>query len=403
MSSTSGPGSRPRGRAAATAITSIVLSALLGAVIKDLWEAPRPHVEVSSVSLGLPPGSETLRVDIGETLVNRSESHPFIKTLEASETVASLQGVIENAPRAEADYRALVARIDRLETLVKTQNAVGRRQEDLRVEFLRVWHEGPGSVLLDNLIQGIVMEPTLARARDPKYNRHPPGMEAADDIDLGIMRIVVREVRPLPTMAPMELYLTAATNVMRRLWIYYEPQVLIDHLSAGRKRVQEWLDDLPALIKDIKTAMEAAVPRRIVVTATASNRGRLPLTLRGVGVLKLSLPEGGAPLLVELSAEDPEQIVVVKGGEAEVLRLTSVNTLPQLLKASPQASGTWREGQDPEASRLAKLFEAEGGLKASLSLSRAGVSAKNARIGPSSLEEVGKPSRLALIKELEKE
>jgi hypothetical protein len=182
------------------------------------------------------------------------------------------------------------------------------------------------------------------------------------------------------------------TNLLRRMVIFYEPDILLATLAKATESVGVDLDQSVGLTKRVQAVLDDAVPRRITVTTALVNSGQRAIALRDMALLTLVLPEANGtetPVYVGMKRVDTsEDALVVEGGKARGVSFESTETLDQLVRNDPTVLGgpKWGAGQAFSASRLSLLFEGNG-LSAQISLAKAGaqkasmVAARSDRIG----------------------
>ena len=379
-------------------------SAIIGVLVKDFWEAPRPTIEIAAVSLQAVDAEK--EIDLDPALVGRIQDHVFVENLELRVSTAEVKEAMSDAEVDVKKFKSLIERLDRLQELLRTRSG----PIDLRRrEFLAAWFAGDDGGTLDSLVKSVLVEHELP----DHYRSHPDNMKDIS-VDLGPSVVSLREVdeervaqeQSKGSVNTYERVRRDArrTNYLRRLWIHLEPDIFIPTLKRASDFLIEQLEESRAIVAELDEAIAEQNPDHILVTAVLGNRGRRPLGIRHLGALWLRLPSRSASdsaadeVAIPLGGlEESPEITVLEGGGAEVIKVFSRDSIPEMVAKSEVLRGG-RSAED-KLSRLEVLMEG-GGISAAVSLVKAGVPIEDAEIGRSEFRPVGPQAQQAVFSTL---
>lgn len=395
-------------------VGTVVGSGLLTLYLQTMWNAPRPYLELSSVEIRH-IGEKTAHVSISSDLIQRIARHRYFPDLEDPVRVASIDTATEIAEARDRMYERLASRLDKVLNLLQTRSA-NLSVDARRQELLSTWYSGGGTSELDDLAKSMILvyEPRLP---DRYRQKHPQGQErfsfqiepghtvTLDQVDEEGFAHAQAE-RDGPAAYPAALQEAHVSNILRRLFVYFEPDVLAQFVTELRALMVSDVQESRKLAQDLRDVVSQVQPDRIVATVVVSNLGNRPLPLRTLGVVWLRLPAtaGATSSLIPIemeSASSDSTVIIVDGGEARVAVLQSVRTLSELIANHPEfqvvaRSDTARTATTP---RIKSLFDG-GGLTAAIALARAGVTPDAAIVEASTFRPAGMGDRDGLFNAL---
>jgi hypothetical protein len=380
-----------------------VMGAFIGILLKFIWEAPRPVIELLAVELTSEQQQRPL--NLPPSLVGAVKDHYYFPRIAADATTEDILDAIQKAEQTDSEMVDINAKIDALIELLRTRTGPVERR---RTEFLVAWSAGEISDVLSDVIKVVVG----AREDDlpNHYKKHPQGTESLT-VSLWPGRIMdlteldEKEIRQgeLSGAGPANAYRRVKrdahlTNLLRRLWIYLEPDVLIPVMEDAKQVVSEWVQSSKATASQLRAILAIQNPPRLVVKALVTNRGMRPLPIRALGVLRIKIPsresgteDSAETIPIKLAGvSDKEVVTVVDGGKAAVIALASIETAQALVEDHP-AFQARTDKDELTSSRLQQLYDG-GGLSASIGLAQAGANESSVALRPSIYRPIGPQS-----------
>jgi hypothetical protein len=387
------PGGRWIVGAAAKWLATGIGSALVALAVKAVWESPRPRLELARCELTSADTGEAV-VQVPEELQARIRQHVYFPDLDPPVRASAIEAAIEEARLNHALHARWTGFLDELRQLAETQSPELSLASRRRAFLERLVSDRDAGDL-DNFLRLMLdeLEPEL----DPKYQRHPPGQERTRVSLPG----VVYDLSELPesgdSLDGAERYVAHITNVMRRVYLYYEAPVVSRLLRIARDRCPALNQGADAITRDLQALLASASGARLNVELVVTNRGGRPLLLREVGLLRMYVPhERGEErdiISVPLRrAGTASGVVLVEGGKAVSLAFASEATLRSLITENAPILGgaAWQPGSDLEESRLFLLYKAQvSQLEADVTLARAGADPREAATGASDRQAFG--------------
>ena len=384
-----------------TWVLTTVVGAVIGILLKYFWEAPRPVVELLNVEIAFL--QKQRRLNLSQPLVVEVKNHPYFPRLDADVTTEEILDAIQKAELTDSEMVDLGVKIDELIELLKTRTG---SVESRRQEFLVAW--AGSSELLSDVTKAVVA--ALENDLPNHYGKHPPGAENLT-VSLWPGRVMdlaeldERKSRPGESTGgdPASNYRRLKrdahlANLLRRLWIYLEPDVLIPIMQDAKQLVSDWLQSSKATASKLRSVIDVQNPSKFVVKALVTNRGMRPLPIRALGILKLRIPsrvsgneDSRETIPVKLAGiSDSEVVTVIDGGKSAVVSLASMETVQDLVEANPAFQAN-TDRHELHSSRLHQLYDG-GGLSASIGLAQAGAGESSVALRPSMYKPIGPQS-----------
>ena len=370
-------------------LTASISAALIGAIIKDYWEAAHPTVDIHAVSITSPPTP----IDIHAKLLRDIRNHPYLSIDATDEFYDNdIAELIKDFEIKDEERLEAVATITRLIDYLKATSAdlsLKMRQRD----FLTILTAGGLGSMLEDWAK-ITLKGYEEKLPD-RYQRHPEGSEGLYvSIPIGIYNLAEIDEEEFARQesqarGPVNVYARVLldarrTNLFRRLLLYQEADVLLPFLDALKLElngaIQSSRDISQRLQKYISTSL-----RHLGATAMVTNTGHRPFSIGLQGVLFLHFParvRGGKDGIMAADLDVVEdKPILVPGGEARLLKFITRDNLHQIVE----------ETGNVDVDGLRSLF-AEGGIRARISIARAGVGEADLVIGPSDIRPIGPKS-----------
>lgn len=391
-------------RKAALWLLTVVGSALIGLLIKTWWDAPRPHIELSTVQLRS-SGDPGMHITVPLEVRERIKLHDYINDLGEALTVKDLTDAKSSAEAGDVVYKSLIERVDKLLELVQSRPATLDINERRR-EFLHVWFadtQGETLATITKIIIGGRIETLPQNYRSPRSGDYIRMVELRPGFTINLTEIDGEEQARSESsvLGAVNIYQEVLrdaehSNILRRMFDFMEPVVIIPILKEVRKNIEKHLQESKEIVDQLNATLRSAQPERLVATIIITNRGGRPLALRNLGVLWLKLPpqNGGNEelLAVHLNDDTTETVTVVDAGNVKALTLSSSKTAAQLVEQHKLLQGTGDSSAvtvtSLESSRLNLLFQS-GGIAAAVALARAGSKPTDALIGMTDFRPVG--------------
>lgn len=381
--------------------TGVIVSAILGAVIKDISERPWPVVELTNISF-MGETTASSDVDVPSELNLDIRQHPWFPNLDIQVSIQGIRDSMLTGTQRDLTRRRMLSEVIVLVDLVETQSAslsVDHRRKD----FLERWSRDPSvRDRLSSKIQSVVYE--MQDELPAHYKSHP---DEYRNFEVTLPRGTVvlgyfdeesyaeKAANLSPSQYERALLQARGANLARRLWIYYEPEVILKVLSKTREEVEEQLKKSAEIAADLKDLIERCTPSRIQAEATILNRGRRPIAVGKLALLVFEIPEsqGGTtkPVYIDLiRTSRADETLIVKGGEVARIDFSSRLTVDEIVRRHQDLLGgtEWANDQRITISRFMKLYEGEG-LSARIVLSKAGFSPGKSKMAESSIFPVG--------------
>lgn len=384
-----------------TWVLTTVAGGLIGILLKYFWEAPRPVVELLSVELA--SVQQERRLNLTSALVVEVKDHFYFPRLNADVTTAEILEAIQKAELADSEVADLGEKFDELIAILnkKTGTLESRRQE-----FLVAW--ASSSELLTDVARAVVGD--KEGELPARYQKHPPGTET---LTVSLWPGRVMDLAELDERVSRQGEAAGGgsagnfrkprqdahlANLLRRLWIYLEPDVLIPILQESKRLASAWLQSSRATARRLKSVIALQNPSKFVVKTLVTNRGMRPLPIRSLGILKVSMPsrdpgyaEARESVPIKLTgASDNDVVTVIDGGKSGVVSLVSIETAQNLVEANPAFQARTAK-EDLTSSRLQQLYDG-GGLSASVVLAQAGADESGVALRPSDYKAFGPPA-----------
>lgn len=368
-------------------VISIVMSALVTLYIRDRWEAPRPVVELTSLTF-LDPRLGDASIPIPPELVQKVSNHVYLSDLNRKETTESLKSKLEDHVEALLIRQKVEKYVSSLIDLL-LQQSPAILLDTRRREFLQLLVDDPsGQQVVDSYAKVTIFD--FEESLDARYMTHTPGTESLMvNLKDGVYNL--SEIDEAKAEPGADLLAARQSNLYRRLFVYYDQNLLAEFFRGVQKYIKEQNTLADEIIVATRELLDGAKQPRIAVALLVANRGRRPVALQTIGVLRLSVPKptasGVVPVLLDLTASsDQQELVIVEADEAETVRLMSVETLREIVDRNAAVLGgeSWDESRALAESRLMKLYDAKTGeLVAAAAIARAGVKPGMVQIGPS--------------------
>lgn len=367
-------------------------AAVIGAIIRDYWEAAHPVVELQSISIaarggnGFPELDYSLRQTIAE--------HPYYSAeFDGSPEVQDIVDVIKRNKDTDLSHQAAVETYRKLIDYVKAtspQLPLDIRRED----FLKIWGRGPRGGVMEGWAKNVLAR--LEKELPEHYNKHPEDskelfvvLESSvinlSEIDEEEHARQMAQVRGPVGVYTRVLLDARRTNLLRRIWIYQDATVLIPFLEAAISRAERSIQQSKEISQQLEQYTTPAGPRHLAVRVIVTNTGRRTLALGTQGVLFLHLPARAAnvpekEISANVLAVEAEP-TLISGGEAKVVNYVTQDNLNLIFEAA----------QYTDADGFRSLYEG-GGIRARISIARAGADKNNLVIGPSEIRPIGPKS-----------
>lgn len=176
------------------------------------------------------------------------------------------------------------------------------------------------------------------------------------------------------------------------------------------EKIDEIASDADTIIEQLEFQVKLSQAQRITVDVLISNKGRRPMALRPLALLKLSVtaindPSRTETVPIRLERSESDEIWVVSGGESMLLSFYSTLSLSAIVSNWDSLFGgeDWSTSEAFEDSRLFRLWTSSTpSLKATAVLARAGRDPEDAKAGESPYVVVGLSAREAIFESLEK-
>lgn len=392
-------------------LSATLISALAGIVLKAQWDAPRPTTELVSVELMSPKSGS--KVALPASLAVNTREHIYFNELESDSSMKDIEEALTRAESFDRDFSALEAKIDALVELLKTRAGSA---ESRRLDFLLKWSEGGNGETLTRLVKTIVGRKETQLPSH--YAQHPKGQEYLV-VQLSPQRAMSLSLIDEEQIArgqalvkgPVNVYENTKrdaryTNLVRRLWIYIEPEILIPILEETKQYTQNSVRQSKQIANDIRSTIASQNPPRMVVRVLITNRGADPLPVRNIAALLIRLPGRDSTQNSKIDNEsikillkdDEELVTIVEGNKSVALTFISAESASDMVRSRP-AFQSQTASVDFSTSRLRQLFEG-GGIAAAVRLAKAGVPDLEAALKSSDYKPVGPQSRESLYQVL---
>jgi len=395
---------------------SICLTVLLTSGIKDLWDAPRPRIDITSCGIGLTHPKRPVEVPdgIGAIFAN----HQYLNDiLDNRHTAGDYQDALAEEETTFQNFRLAESYFDTLINIVNTQSAAISR-DARRLQFLKAMYLSAYDGVLEQQMKFTIDD--YERSLPPGYNRHP-SVEYPGHVNMGTSIITMTEIDEEQTVTQIQqrtsnpnagderLLDAHRTNVFRRIIGVYDPNVVVGLLVESKNEMHKINENTRYALGVLRNFLAKEAPSGWKVTALVTNRGGRALTVLNTGVLLVEVPgtKSGdkGKILIDLESADTtgDQFLVVEAQKAAILRLVSKQSVDSIVAHQPGLLGgsDWRPGGDTDASRLMKLYSARvGDLKASLILARAGSAKVGERIGGSASFPIGRKWEETVLEKL---
>ena len=364
-------------------------SALLGALVKDYWEAARPVVELQSISITA--SGQAGQPQLPPKLLNSIRRHPYYQLDEEQELSAGeLQKVLQRNERTDLDAQAIVDTIPRLIDYLKKTSPdldVSIRRRD----FVRIWDAGDVGNMMERWAKGVLA--SYESELPPTYQRHPEGAERTfiptktGTFDLSEIDEEAQAQQESEARGPVGVYNRVLldahrTNLLRRLWLYQDPAILIPFLEELATDVTRVIEESNQIAVELKTFTIPSGPSHLSATVMITNTGRRPLPISSEGVLFLHLPAQSAkkpdniiPANIQIVGESGASLI--RGNEARILKYVTIGNLEAVF-----------ESVSADVESFKQLYNG-GGVRARVALARAGADEKNLVVGPSHIRPIG--------------
>jgi hypothetical protein len=365
----------------------IIGSSLITLLVKQWWDAPRPHIELTSLEVNSPEETNA-PILLGADLDNRIRNHAYFPNLELESPYSDVSEAIAEAKRQTDLADRSAKHLENLISLLKTQSAalalatrrreflqayVDRDREQVFIEFY-----GLEAIAEANLPEKYATHPVDSRRLTIKLNRSVYNLEEIDESQVARR---AEEANPNdPNAVAIATAKAQRVNRWRRLFVYYEPDVIVPFLAGVRDQIKTSAQSAKVLTSELNVIVASAREPRLFAKALVSNVGTRPLVLRRVAVMRLFVPEGDSKeasiVNVEaVSSQESGNVTVINGGMSSTLVLQSAKVLSEIITDSAANLGgeNWAPTNDLDTSRLMLLWRAkQSGLRASVVLARGG-------------------------------
>jgi len=393
-------------------IGSLFLSSIISLAVKEQWEAPRPLLQLGSLTIDVAPDDST-KINLDPDLKSRILRHPFFPDLAQRVPASTVTTAIHDA-NEEVEKQTLVAAcLSRLHELVTTQSS-SMPVEGRRRAYLEVLTQDPE--IGREIDHDCKIATDEYEAQLPRLYMHHPALQQSAVVRLRAGNYDLSEINGKalaqqlqmqssdPNVASRVLLDSRRTNTYRRMLLYFEPSVLGPFLDKVRTGVVEDV----AEAKAIGDSLQERLPLRAIASLVVTNRGVRPLSVLGLGLLKLRLPinQGGDREVVKvpmLWSKGEGEVLVVDGGKASVMQMESRETIREIVDGAPKQLGgdNWVGRPRVSESRLMLMYSAQAGqIEAALTLGGAGYEGRRAKVGQSRWREIGRMARENMLESL---
>jgi hypothetical protein len=395
-------------------IVSVALTAAVTAYITNYMNAARAYVELTEVTM-----EETISgnnsIHIPDHLRTRIYGHAYIKNLDEDTTLDDRFYKILKKTRERVRLGSkMFLHLEEVIKLLKTQSA-NRSIDARRKEFLVFFNSKKKE---SEKLSGYLKQAVVDYHLPEPYNVHPDSKKHFQ-VDIGNIIVdlselnfdtLIRQSAPSKDLnRPARLALSVKkSNMTRRLWIYYEQDLMIDIYSQVLAQIKKIDYEAEEIMSEVDDIISMAVKKNIVVRALVTNSGNQPMTVMPMAVLMFSVPVIGnkphslVPIRLK-SRKSEDRIEVIKGGESAFILFDSIDPVDTLINKHDSMSGKgWMTGTNMKQSRLSKLWEAQTPeLSATLRLAQSSPDIKKSPLPISNRLVIGLSAEDAIFNELE--
>jgi hypothetical protein len=399
-------------------IGTVIGSSILTLLVADWWQAARGTVEIAKVEIRS-PGQPTDKLVLGDELAQKTRDHIYFNTLNSESTFEKVEKALDDA-RRKADLANRTGHlIESLIKLLQTQSAA-LSLETRRKEFLITFTaKSEESDWFEKIAKGLLVDYETNLPK--KYSSHPPGTENLN-ISLETMtyqlgqeneeefaRRVEGQVKNVNAyaIARQEAHVN---NIWRRLFVYYEPEVLLGFLTSSQSRIEVFTKRAEEIIAAVTAKIEQTRKQHLYVSLLVSNSGDTPLPVQPIGVLRLRVPsvnkQGSQAVQIRLGATLlSSQTTIVEKGKPGLLTLMSQKPLSKIIEENHDLLGgeQWTPDSSVSNSRFMQLWQAKtAGLEASAKLARASLDPNKTVLAESPVHPISLSSDVMVYEQLEK-
>ena len=400
------PARKPSKKSVLIWTAATVGAALIGAIVRDYWEAANPVVELQSISIAAAGGSDQLVLE--PSLAVTIERHPYYLLDTNKElSVEDIRTAIRRNQKKDREFGAVSDTSEKLRKYLKATSP----QLDIEIrrrDFFRIWSDGDIGSVMERLAKAVLA--TFEKNLPPKYQDHPEGaaslyvtIGAGHSFNLSEIDEEAMAQQEAQARGPVGVYARVLldahrTNLLRRLWLYLEHEVLISFLDELDSYAKSLVESSGEIAEQLEHYTAPTGPRHLSARVMVANTGRRALPIGPQGVLYLHLPAQTAsqidqivPANVHLSPAGVASLV--GGGEARILEYTTLDNLDEV----------FGEVESTDVAGFRRLYD-EGAIRARITLSRAGSDDAQLAIGPSELRPIGPKSinkRYEIIRNLD--
>ena len=403
-----------------TWITTVIFSCLATLFLTDWWNEARGSLDIAKLELR-PLGNPTDSLALGPELAQRTENHHYFVTVASDTTFKEVADAIEDASKKTDIAKRVVARIDALLGLLNTQS-MALSLDARRKQFLeRLTDNSEEYGFFEKNAKALVI--TYVTNLPAKYFTHPleaknlivhfedtRGYRLGEESEDEIAKRFQSASNDVNAYERGRLE-AQKTNSLRRLFIYYEPDVLIGFLKACRAWVEGDRVGAETLVSALRAKVEETRKQYLYVSVLASNSGTTPLALEPLGVLVLHIPnpnkESAQTLSIRLLGDgDFADASVVEKGKPKLLTFVSAKPLSLIIDENHESLGgdEWTTTNFPlEHSRFMQLWQAKAvGLEGSVKIARVSVDSKQNTFCESDRRPIGLNTKERIYELLQK-
>ena len=399
-------------------VGSVAGSCVITLLVTEWWHEAKATVEIAKIEVRS-PGKPTDKLILGEDLAQKTHDHTYFKTLTEESTFEAVDKALDAARRETNIAVRTCKHVEALVNILTTQS-MGLSLEKRRAQFLTLfvskaeesdWFEDLAKATLDQY------EAKLP----PKYSAHPPGTEHLTvQLEHATYRLSEEDEEEDARRAQTQnkdvnayaitLREAHRTNLWRRLYVYFEPEVLIDFLGTCKARIENDCKSADELTSALTKKAEQSRQQHLFVSLLVSNSGETPLPVQPLGILRLLVPNANksnsqvVSIRLGATAESAATTVVEKG-KPQLMTLISTKPLSKIIDDNRELLGgdQWTSGALISGSRFLQLWQARmAGLEASAKIARASLDPSKATLPESPRHPISLSSDEIVYQQLEK-
>src|ERR1051325_4639096 len=313
---------------------TVACSCMITLLVTEWWQKARATVELTRIEIRS-PGKPTDKLVVGEDLAQKTQEHPYFTSLHEESTFEAIDKALDEGRQKTNRAKRTSGHIEGLITLLGTQSAA-LSLEKRRAQFLAAFVSKAEESSFFEDVAKVTLDDYEAQL-PTKYSAHPPGSEqlsvnlenatyrlAQEDEDDVAKRIQSqsKDINAY-TIARREAH---RTNLWRRLFAYYEPEILLSFFSTCKERTERWISKAETIMSELTTKIEQTRQQHMYVSVLVANSGDTALPIQSIAVLKLQVPNlnksGSQSVSIRLGAEnEPSAMTIVEKGKPQLIAL----------------------------------------------------------------------------------